>query len=227
MDVLADIPFELDGPALMKQASIPPDSADAWGFEHLLDLARAVGCPKAAYRECSIETRGDETVRVEGVTFTSRALRMNLDQAQRVFAFVATCGAEMDRADRPQGDVLADFWWDTIKAHLLAAATKHLDEHLTRRYRLGKTTTMSPGSGDATVWPIEQQWELFALLGDVEAGIGVRLTESCLMVPNKTVSGVRFPTEHDFRACQVCHRDDCPSRSAPFDAELWEAIQHD
>jgi len=47
------------------------------------------------------------------------------------------------------------------------------------------------------------------------------------MVPNKTVSGVRFPTEHDFRACQVCHRDDCPSRSAPFDAELWEAIQHD
>ena len=73
---------------------------------------------------------------------------------------------------------------------------------------------------------IEEGFKL-ALLGDVEASIGVRLTDSCLMVPNKTVSGVRFPTEHDFRACQVCHREDCPSRSAPFDADLWAAIQPD
>jgi len=47
------------------------------------------------------------------------------------------------------------------------------------------------------------------------------------MVPNKTISGIRFPTERDFHACQVCHRENCPSRGAPFDADMWAAIQHD
>jgi hypothetical protein len=85
---------------------------------------------------------------------------------------------------------------------------------------------MSPGSGDVNVWPIEQQRELFELLGDVRGQIGVELTDSFLMVPNKTVSGIHFPAEKDFRTCQVCHRENCPSRGAPFDQELWESIQH-
>ena len=227
METLTEIPFDFDGRALMQQACVPPDSADAKEFEKLLGAARAAGRPKAAYRECFINVRGDETVTIDGVTFTSRALRMNLENVQRVFPFVATCGAELDRVARPGGDVLADFWWDTIKAALLGAAARYFDEHLTRKFRLGRSISMSPGSGDVSVWPIEQQRQLFALLGDVQTDIGVTLTDSCLMVPNKTISGIRFPTEHDFRACQVCHRENCSSRSAPFDADLWAAIQHD
>ena len=86
---------------------------------------------------------------------------------------------------------------------------------------------MRPGSGDASLWPIEQQKALFALLGNVEQAIGVRLTDSCLMVPNKTTSGILFPAEVDFRSCEVCHRETCPSRHAPFNQQLWEEIQHD
>jgi len=54
----------------------------------------------------------------------------------------------------------------------------------------------------------------------------VELTDSFLMKPNKTVSGIVFPTEEDFRSCQVCRRADCPSRSAAFDAHLWDLHQH-
>jgi predicted transcriptional regulator len=86
---------------------------------------------------------------------------------------------------------------------------------------------MRPGSGDVTVWPIEQQQGLFSLLDDVEGAIGVKLMESCLMVPNKTTSGILFTTEEDFRSCEVCHREDCPSRHAPFNKTLWENLQHD
>ena len=71
-----------------------------------------------------------------------------------------------------------------------------------------------------------KQVELFSLLGDAPADIGVTLTDSYLMVPNKTISGIRFPTSVDFRSCQVCHREDCPSRSAPFDQALWDAAEH-
>jgi hypothetical protein len=44
----------------------------------------------------------------------------------------------------------------------------------------------------------------------------VRLTESMLMIPRKSVSGIFFPSEEGFVACQLCERENCPSRKAPF-----------
>ena len=84
--------------------------------------------------------------------------------------------------------------------------------------------TMDPGSGDADVWPIEQQKELFSVFGDVETLIGVRLTDSMLMIPTMSVSGIVFPTETEFASCQVCHRGGCPRRTAPFDEAVWREV---
>jgi hypothetical protein len=133
----------------------------------------------------------------------------------------------MDEAFPAKGDLLKKYWWDLIKTHLLGAAVRHLNDHLHQTFRLGKTAIMRPGSGDASVWPIEQQRGLFTLLGDVEQAIGVQLTDSSLMIPDKTTSGLLFPTEVDFRSCEVCHRDNCPARQAPFNQQLWEEVQPD
>ncbi len=43
------------------------------------------------------------------------------------------------------------------------------------------------------------------------------------MLPTKSVSGILFPTEHDFASCQLCQRGDCPNRRARYDPELLEA----
>jgi hypothetical protein len=225
METLTDIPFVLGAPALMAWLRIEPDSEDAGEFEALLDLTRRGAKPKAVYSMFFIEDKGVDTVTLNGITFASRALRRNLADVERVFAYVATCGQEVDAVLPVQGDLLKDYWREVIKESLLESATTYLFGELQRKYRIAQTATMNPGSGDATVWPIEQQRELFALLGDVEAGIGVQLTPSYLMVPNKTVSGILFPTERDFRTCQVCHRDPCPNRRAPFDAAMWAALQ--
>jgi hypothetical protein len=226
MRLLTEIPFELDVPALRKRVHLVPDSREAIEFEQLAQVARAVGRPKAGYREAFIDAKGEATVTIQGVTFRSRMLRSNLEHAHRVFPFLVTCGRELDQAS-PQGDdFLQEFWWDQIKGELLDAARKQLTEDLDRGYRLPKTSAMYPGSGDATVWPIEQQRELFTLLGDIPRQLGVELTDTCLMIPNKTVSGICFPTEVDFRSCQVCQRAVCPNRAAAFDQALWDSIQH-
>jgi hypothetical protein len=227
METLTEIPFSLDAVTLMKQVHIEHGSDDAEDLRALVDMAMKVGKPKAAYAVSFVEGRDGDTVVVGGIAFTSRTLSRNLASSERVFPLVATCGQEMDEAYPARGDMLKEFWWDSIKAHLLGAAHKHLNDHLHRTFRLGKTSTMRPGSGDASVWPIEQQRGLFSLLGDVEQAIGVRLTDSFLMVPNKTTSGILFPTEVDFRSCEVCHRENCPSRHAPFNRQLWEEIRHD
>jgi hypothetical protein len=154
-------------------------------------------------------------------------LRVNLAPVQRVFPFLVTCGREMDQAAPPGDDLLQEFWWDLIKAELLGVARQQLTDDLDRRYRVPRTSAMYPGSGDASVWPIEQQRELFALLGEIPEQLGVELTETCLMIPNKTISGICFATEVDFRSCQVCQRPVCPNRAAGFDQTLWDSIQHE
>ncbi|MEA3225551.1 MAG: vitamin B12 dependent methionine synthase [Planctomycetota bacterium] len=224
MAILTDIPFELDFAALSRELHVEPDTEDARELAELIEKARSVGKPKAVYKECYVQGRGDDTVTIGGFTFSSRALRTNLTGVERVFPYVATCGEELDGIALPAGDFIQQFWLDTIKETLLGFSTKYLNAALDRKYALGKTSAMSPGSGDVTVWPIEQQTHLFALLGDVKDRIGVELTDSFLMVPNKSLSGIRFPTEIAFRSCQLCHRQHCPSRAAPFDKALWDSI---
>jgi len=69
-------------------------------------------------------------------------------------------------------------------------------------------------------WPTEEQKSLFSILGDVEASISVRLSENLLMIPNKSLSGIYFPTEIPFYSCQLCQREDCSARKTPYDEKL-------
>ena len=98
-----------------------------------------------------------------------------------------------------------------------------LGNRLAARHGLARRAAMHPGSGDRDVWPIEQQRELFALLGDVTGAVGVELTDTCLMLPNKTVSGVFYAAEVEFVTCALCHRAECPNRRAEFDEALWNS----
>lgn len=226
MRVLDPIPFRLCPESLQKELRVRPGSGDAAALERLVDRAREVARPRAVYAEAFVEDRGEETVRLGGMTFHSRALRRSLGDVERVFPFVATCGREIDEAKpAPQDDVVTAFWWDALQERLLEVALAAVADDIENRFRLGRTAMMSPGAAEATVWPIEEQGPLFALLGDVEARIGVRLNESFFMIPTKSVSGIRFASERDLKSCQVCGRPDCPRRAAPFDPILWEELQ--
>lgn len=227
MEAIINIPFKLDLKPLAKMARLETGTGDAKEFEALVNEAQLIARPKALYKECFVENKGNDTVTIDNVTFASRVLRMNLDKVERVFAYVATCGIEADRIEVANDNYLKRFWLDTIKAALLGFSIDHLNRLLDRKYKLGKTARMNPGSGDANVWPIEQQRELFSLFGAVENLIGVRLTDSCLMVPNKSVSGICFPTEINFQSCQLCHRKNCSGRKAPFDQKLWKSVHHE
>jgi hypothetical protein len=154
------------------------------------------------------------------VTFTSRVLTVNLKKVHRVFPFVVTCGVELDEVPGAADDPLTEYWLDELRIMALGAASAHLRRQIEERYRPGKITSMSPGS--LKDWPLTQQRELFSALGDVEGAIGVKLTESFLMWPMKSVSGVYFQTETSFESCQLCPREDCPGRRAPYDERLWQ-----
>jgi hypothetical protein len=221
---LQDIPFALDADLLLEQQRIRPGTDTAKVFADIVARVEETARPKAIYDVAYLEEKAEDSVVVKGVRFTSRTLRRNLDPVERVFPYVATCGTEADAIPAAQGDLRQQVWLWSLKELLLAAAIEHLSEHLVERYRIAHYAKMNPGSGDAGVWPIEQQRELFSVLGDVEGRIGVKLTESMLMIPTMSVSGIIFPTETHFESCQICHREDCPRRKAPFSEEVWQAV---
>jgi cobalamin-dependent methionine synthase-like protein len=219
--ILRDIPFRLSQKALMKKLRIKPGTHYADEFAHLADEAQAIARPKALYRTGFIEDRSDDSITIDSITFRSRVLAVNLETVNRVFAYVATCGTEIEEWSKAHTqDLLQSFWVDAMKEAVLRAAMPVLRKAIVTDHKLGRTSTMAPGSlGD---WPIQQQKPLFEFLGTTEAMIGVRLTDSFLMLPPKSVSGIWFPTETRFESCQLCPRQRCPNRRSPYDSELFE-----
>ncbi len=219
METLDNTPFHIDPDEVLRRAHLAKADADTTHTaRELIEQAQQVARPKAVYEVCYVENKRPDSVELAGITFTSRVLRVNLDQVECIFAYVATCGTELTEISAPAGDILLDYCLDVIKEMALRAALQHLSEHLRAKYALGQTSQMNPGSLED--WPITEQFKLFELLGNVEEVVGVRLTDSCLMIPQKSVSGIIFPTEVRFESCQLCQRENCPSRQTSFDPAL-------
>ena len=221
---LSNIPFFLNSDQVFEQFRIKSGTDRAKEVEDLVNKIHEIGNPKALYKVCFIDEKTDDSVIVEGVKFISIALRQNLDSVERVFPYIATCGTEMDELEIEKGDILKKMMISYIKESFLQTSIQYLMNHVQKQLRISKLASMNPGSGDATVWPIEQQKDVFSILGDVERLIGVKLTTSSVLQPDMSLSGILFPTETDFETCQLCHREKCPNRRAPFDQELWESI---
>jgi len=211
--------FNIDLAQLLARLHIDATSSDAARIAHLAAQAEALARPKSLHRIAYIDSRTDDGVVINGIAFTSRVLRVNLDQPRCVLPYLATCGEELERWSAGQVDMLDRYWADEIKQAALSWACARLNEHISGQYQLGSSATVSPGS--LTDWPIEQQRPLFDLFGERVRDVGVQLTDSFLMIPNKSVSGIRFANEENFASCRLCPRAKCPSRSAQYDKHLY------
>jgi hypothetical protein len=218
--VLDSVPFEVNTENVLRKMHTTTDSPYSESIAKLVAEAAAVGNPKAVYKPAYIEAKGEDFVIVDGIRFTSRVLRVNLDEIDRVFPYVITCGRELEDLFHPIKDIFDSYCADVIKEMVLVSARQKVKSQIDRQYGLQHTSYMSPGSLED--WPITEQIPLFQLLGDVKEYIGVELTESCLMLPVKSVSGVYFPQEGTFESCQLCSREKCPNRRTAYDKDLYE-----
>ena len=218
--ILDKIPFVLDEEELFQKLRIEKDGEHAGELQEIIDLVSPLICPKAVFKVCDVETMEDDLIEICGVEFASRVLRKSLQEVDDVFAFIATCGNELENLNIPKYDFLKVFWVETVKEMALDTSVDFFTDFIKKEFKLEKLPSMSPGSGADNIWPIEQQKQLFSIFGDTEKLIGVRLTESCLMIPNKSVSGVCFSKGTEFIGCKLCDRENCQKRRAVFNSEL-------
>lgn len=216
--ILKDIEFKPDKEALMKRLHL--DESFEREFDDILAEAVQVAKPKAVVRMLAVEVEGPCQVKMDEEHFESRILAVNLEKVKRAFAYVASCGRELYELSLSKSDPLERYWVDTISEQALGSAMLHLRRITQEKFHTGSLRAMNPGS--LADWPIGQQKPLFRAIGNVMEDIGVELTDTFLMLPVKSGSGLLFETEQSYENCSMCPRTDCPNRRAQFDKEKFE-----
>ena len=217
MEIIDDIPVRLPLGEIRRQLHLDKDKR--WEeVQTLIKAAQPLITPKAAYKISYINQKLEHAVDIDGVRFTSRVLRKNFEEVERVFPYVITIGNKLKEKGSESDDLIKEYYFDVIGNIALSATRKFLEKQLQSRYGVDGMSFMSPGS--LTDWPIEEQKPLFSLFGEEATPVGVKLTQHLLMLPAKSISGIYFPTEVSFFSCQLCPRDKCPGRKAAYDNNL-------
>jgi hypothetical protein len=214
METTGPIPVVLDPAEIAVRLRFDPARAGFESLDELLTLAQRLIHPQGICEVGYVGAKGEGTVEVAGQIFESPILRRNLEAAHKVFPYIITVGAELEQAASAQADLLKQYYLEEMANIALEQAASQLSAQLESRYALGPLSNMSPGSLED--WPITEQPKLFSIFGDTEKLIGVRLTDSMLMLPRKSISGILFPSEESFVACQLCDRPHCQGRKAPY-----------
>ncbi|MDD4773076.1 MAG: vitamin B12 dependent-methionine synthase activation domain-containing protein [Eubacteriales bacterium] len=188
----------------------------------MFNQAQSAARPLALYSVLPVEKTDGNSVTINGVTIKSQLMRNNFDGVNRVFPYIATCGAALEEWSASfTDDPLAEYFADEIKKiYLSKMISKHF-EHIKNTYHIkGHFSAMNPGS--IKQWPLSGQRELFAIFGReyIYEKIGVRLTDSMLMLPSKTVSGIGFESESEYHNCTHCPLVNCPNRRAESEVSV-------
>jgi len=217
MPILDNIKIKINADLVGKRLHLKRDE-DLKAVRDLIRDAEPWVEPKVLYKVRYIEEKLVDGVVIEGLQLISSVLRKNLAEVERVFPFVITIGKKFGEKMDACEDLLEKFYLDTIGNVALNQVRLAFKDHLKQKYAIEKSAFLEPGS--LKNWPIEQQKPLFKILGNVQQSIEVRLTDSLLMLPAKSISGIYFPTETSFLSCQLCPRERCESRRAKYSATL-------
>jgi hypothetical protein len=156
----------------------------------------------------------DKSVSAGGEIFNIKKIVYGqLKKADSIAVFLCTAGEEpglKSKKAMKEGDLLKGYIYDVIGSEIVEAAADRMQEALRSEMKnSGKeiTNRYSPGYCN---WNVSDQHKLFRLMPDNFCGI--RLTESALMDPVKSVSGfigvgerVRF----NKYTCRLCEMKNC------------------
>jgi len=180
--------------------------------------AESLAQPRILYGSSCVERIEGDTIRIDGVGFKSGLLARLLGEGQRVYPFVLTIGPSLEQRASSAESLWPHLVLDAMGTLLVSSLSRHLERVLKAEFGSSTFSRFSPGSLEA--WPLTEQRPLFALLGDVEGRIGVKLIASCFMIPKKSLSGMYVTTKEAFLSCRLCSMASCSGRRARFSPRL-------
>jgi len=177
--------------------------------------------PSIYYLVRKIDSINKGSVHLQGgPVFKSTKLSKTMKGCEEVICFIATLGNGVDNEIKGlmDGNRLSE-------AYVLDAMGSVAVENMVERFHKREsakykgeskaiTLPFSPGYCD---WPLRDQKKLFNFFDAFQ--LNVKLTDSCLMKPRKSISGVfgvtplHFPIPfHPYNPCTECYKQNCIAR---------------
>jgi hypothetical protein len=175
---------------------------------------------RAGYRVLDInrsENRSDGFSIGKNFLSLQKIITFQLRKAQKAALFTCTIGDAMEtRATRlfREGDPLKGHLTDTIASAAVERVADLLHDHIgsmMAKMGLGITNRFSPGYCG---WPVTDQYAIFSFFPEKFCGITV--TDSALMLPKKSISGIigiGAEVNREPYFCDRCKRKDCSYRA--------------
>ena len=145
---------------------------------------------------------------------TGKIIADYLDGMEKCCVFATTAGIEYDTCKkqfRQRGDIPEEFIADAIGSAIAEACVNKIEKELAEE-TAGYVCTY-PYSPGYCAWKLVEQRLLFSLLSDTPCGI--TLTESCLMMPIKSTTGIIGIGKDITRkaySCSICGYKNCYKR---------------
>jgi hypothetical protein len=175
---------------------------------------------KAGYKIVDIKktTEQKDDIYADGIFLkTQKIVTGKIKKADKAAVFICTIGSAMEEWSRKlliEGDGVLSYIVDTVASVTVESLTDRLHDHIGQEMKkegLKITNRYSPGYCD---WVVSEQHKLFSMLP--EKFCGISLTESALMVPIKSVSGI-IGIGADVKwvkyTCDTCGITDCTYRT--------------
>lgn len=170
-----------------------------------------IQCLYTTFNEISLSTTGFE---VQNVTFyCNRKIAVQLKGSEMMIVFVCTAGPgvhEQYKEYISQNELVKAYFIDLLGNIAVEKAMDIIQLQLLNYmdlYQMKSTNRYSPGYCG---WDITEQSKLFSLLPVNPCGI--KLSESSLMVPSKSISGVigcGATAKYNEYGCQLCEMKKC------------------
>jgi hypothetical protein len=156
----------------------------------------------------------DTEIRIGETTFhTGSIIAKQFRQASKIVLFACTAGPgvrEKYNQFMAEGDYLKAFFVDTLGTVAVEKATDTIHRYIRHHFEhegLHGTNRYSPGYCG---WSVKEQHELWKFLPT--AYCGITLTDSALMLPIKSVSGIIGLGPHARKnpySCSICELENC------------------
>jgi len=175
---------------------------------------------KAGYRITDVQNSKED---FNGLTIGGKYFSLQkivtgiLKKSENVAVFSLTIGAAMETKSKEllkSGDLVHGYIYDAVASITVEACADTLHEHIKEKMLLKNhkvTNRYSPGYCN---WKVDEQHLLFSLLPKNFCGIS--LTESALMIPIKSISGIIGAGEkvkYSEYSCSDCNIKDCTYRT--------------
>ena len=201
------------------KADVEPSARIASLLDQYMERARHLIEPSYSYIISDIDRVEVSRALIKGrIVFKSEVIARLLERCEKVAVFILTIGDRLEETIGRLADdglIVEAYVLDAIGssvAESLADVVQSKIGDLARAQGLCISRRFSPGYCD---WDINQQRVLFrAIDGDSSR---VYLSEECMMMPQKSISGIigiglRDQGVESYNPCETCNKRNCPGR---------------